>query len=175
MEVIDNFLSPEEFDNLHLLIMGREFPWFFRPNIDYEDDVDKYQFSHDFYFGYQSHSTYINELTPILNKLNPLSLIRIKANLLLRTSEIRENLFHHDISDYDDPTTRETIYPDKLKQLSTAIFYVNTNNGYTKFVDGEIIESIGNRMLIFPTNMQHKGTSCSDQKTRVVINFNYFK
>ena len=52
---------------------------------------------------------------------------------------------------------------------------MNTNNGYTKFEDGTKIESVANRMVSFPTNTQHKGTSCTDQKTRVVINFNYFK
>ena len=48
-------------------------------------------------------------------------------------------------------------------------------NGYTIFEDGAKVESVANRMITFPANVKHKGTSCSDEKTRVNINFNYFK
>jgi len=170
----DDSLSFENINKLQNILMGRNFPWFYRPVVDYEDDEDKFQFCHDFYFNQQPQSSSMNELLPILDELRPLALVRIKANLLTRTPEIIENVFHYDISDYDDGN-RNLIYPKKLKQLTTAIFYVNTNNGYTKFEDGSIIESVANRMVIFPTNMKHTGTSCSDEKTRVVINFNYFK
>ena len=61
-----------------------------------------------------------------------------------------------------------------LKQSTTSIFYMNTNNGYTKFEDGTKIESVANRLVSFPSNMKHKGSSCTDEKIRVVINFNYF-
>ena len=62
-----------------------------------------------------------------------------------------------------------------LSQITTSIFYVNTNNGYTKFEDGTKVESVANRLVSFPANKKHTGTSCTDEKTRVVINFNYFK
>ena len=64
--------------------------------------------------------------------------------------------------------------PEKLKYWSTSIFYVNTNNGYTKFEDGTKVESVANRLLTFPANMKHTGTSCTDEKTRVVINCNFY-
>ena len=64
---------------------------------------------------------------------------------------------------------------EKLKQWITSIFYINTNNGYTKFEDGTIVESVANRMLSFPANMKHCGTSCTDERRRIVINFNYFE
>ena len=63
---------------------------------------------------------------------------------------------------------------EKLKQWTTSIFYVNTNNGYTEFEDGTKVESVENRLVTFSLNMKHRGTSCTDEKTRVVINFNYF-
>ena len=62
-----------------------------------------------------------------------------------------------------------------LKQWTTSIFYINTNNGYTKFKDGTKVESIANRMITFPANMEHCGTSCTDKNIRIVINFNYYK
>ena len=30
------------------------------------------------------------------------------------------------------------------------------------------------RMVIFPANIKHTGTTCSDEKRRVVINFNFY-
>ena len=47
------------------------------------------------------------------------------------------------------------------------------NNGYSEFEDGTKVESVANRMVTFPANVKHTGTSCTDEKTRVVINFNY--
>ena len=94
-----------------------------------------------------------------------MSLWRIKANLLIRTPNIVENTFHVDIGDFSE---------EKLKQWTTSILYINTNNGYTKFEDGTKVESVANRMVIFPSNMKHTGTSCTDEKRRIVINFNYF-
>ena len=85
----------------------------------------------------------------------------------IMVGNIIENLFHVDnIVDLSE---------EKLKQLTTSIFYINTNNGYTIFEDGTKVESVANRLLTFPTNMKHTGTSCTDEKTRIVINFNYFK
>ena len=52
---------------------------------------------------------------------------------------------------------------------------MNTNNGYTKFENGTKVESVANRMLTFSANMKHTGTSCTDEKRRIVINFNYYR
>ena len=98
--------------------------------------------------------------------MGPILLWRIKANLLTKTPNIVENEFHVDVFD-GELKVRE--------QLTTSIFYVNTNNGYTKFEDGTKIESVANRLISFPSNMKHTGTSCTDEKIRIVINFNYLK
>ena len=175
MKIEDNFLDQEKFDGLQVLMMGVDFAWFYNPNIDYKTEKEKeFQFTHIFYKHNAPHSAYFKNLTSILEKINPMSLCRIKANLLTKTSNIVENAYHHDISSFDDEN-RKTIFPEKLKQWTTSILYVNTNNGYTKFEDGSIVESVANRMVTFPANMKHLGTSCTDEKTRVVINFNYFK
>ena len=85
---------------------------------------------------------------------------RIKANLNVRTPEIIENKFHTDII----PPT---------KPFTTAIFYVNTNNGYTKFKDGTIVESVANRLVTFPVNKKHSGSTCTNKNVKVVVNLNY--
>ena len=81
---------------------------------------------------------------------------RVKANLTLKTSTPEKSLFH---SDYKD--------------MKTAIFYINTNNGYTEFKNGVIVNSVANRLCNFDSNLEHQGVTCTDEKRRVVINFNY--
>jgi len=57
----------------------------------------------------------------------------------------------------------------------TSIFYVNTNNGCTVFEDGTEVKSVGNRLVTFPGNTLHTGRNCTDEKCRVLINFNYIR
>ena len=165
----DNFLDIKAFDELQNIIMGASepvpFPWYYNNLIDYEDDVNKFQFIHQLFMNLPtSNSLYV--VTPILQILQSVSVYRIKANLLTRTPKIVENQFHTDMG---------ALSIEKQNQWTTSIFYINTNNGYTKFKDGTIVESIANRMVTFPSDLPHTGTSCTDEKTRVVINFNYFK
>ena len=61
-----------------------------------------------------------------------------------------------------------------IKTPFTKPIFFNTNNGYTKFEDGTIIESIANRFVSFPAELRHTGTTCTDKNTRIVINFNYY-
>ena len=172
MEIIDDALDQEKFDELQDLLLGANFSWYYNSMIDYAEDVDKFQFIHCFYTNHAPHSPYFHNLNHILEIINPISLWRIKANLLTRTPKIVENEFHYDIGDISN---------EKLNQLTTAIFYLNTNNGYTEFQDGRIamentkVKSVANRLVTFPAGLRHRGTSCTDEKRRVVINFDYFK
>jgi len=169
IKIEDNFLGQEEFDKIQEVLMGSVFAWFYQNTIDFGfevDDVNKFQFIHMFYSESLPNSEFMRNISPLLRVLNPFSLLRIKANLLTRTPSIVENEFHADIGDLSE---------ERLKQWSTSIFFINTNNGYTKFEDGTKVESVANRMLTFPANVKHAGTSCTDQQTRVIMNFNYFK
>ena len=55
-----------------------------------------------------------------------------------------------------------------------AIFYLNTNNGLTILEDKVEVESIENRLLLFDSSKQHKSTTCTDDKCRINVNFNFF-
>ena len=164
MKIEDNFLDQKEFDKLQAFMMGDDFVWHYNDGIDDERELNKFQFIHMFYYTPTSCSGYFEKLNPILKKINPVSLFRIKANLLTKTPTIVENEFHVDIDKMPE---------ERLKQWTTSIFYINTNNGYTKFEDGTKVESVANRMVTFPADTKHTGTSCTDERTRVVINFNY--
>ena len=168
IKIENNFLSQKEFDEIQELLLTepKGFPWFYNNIIDTREDVDKFQFIHIFYSNNASQSQHASSLMPILEIIGPTSLSRIKANLITRTPEIVENEFHSDM---------RFLSEEKRKQWTTSIFYMNTNNGYTKFENGTKVESVANRMITFPSNMKHKGTSCTDEKIRVVINFNYYK
>ena len=178
IKIEDNFLAQNIFDELQALMMGDRLAWYFNDGIDFaleyedgttgfpeESDKDKFQFVHIFYSSMAPCSPYFKDLSPILELIQPTSIFRIKSNLLTKTPNIIKNAFHVDMN----------MPEEKLKQWTTSIFYVNTNNGYTKFEDGTKVESVANRMVTFPSNMKHTGTSCTDKKTRIVINFNYFK
>ena len=78
------------------------------------------------------------------------------------------------INGSNHPNIRSGFHVDfHYEHSRTAIFYVNTNDGYTEFEDGTKIESKENRIVIFPTLIKHSGVTCTDQQNRVVINFNY--
>ena len=165
MKIEDNFIDQEKFDGLQALMMDVNFVWHYTDTIDYRGQKYKFNFVHQFYNNYVPISSFIEKLGPIIKILTPISLFRIKANLLTKTPNIVENAFHVDMP----PMPEE-----KQKQWTTSIFYVNTNNGYTEFEDGAKVESVANRLVTFSSNMKHRGTSCTDEKRRVVINFNYF-
>ena len=155
--IVDNFLEPDDFHNLQILMLGEEIPWYYMDKIDYPDDEDKFQFTHAFYDG-GDNGPYTVRLFHFIS--DP---YRIKANLIPRTSEIKVGKFHTDINE-------KKLLPESH---TTSILYVNTNNGYTEFEDGTKVESVANRFVTFPTETKHRGTSCTDKKVRIVINFNY--
>jgi hypothetical protein len=172
MKIEDNFLKQEEFDKIQkLMIEPSGFPWFYSDRIVFDDDIDKFQFVHAFYAHHMPMSPHANELDFMINTIHPFSIVKVRAKLLTRTPEIVETSFHVDVD----------LPEEKLRQWTTSIFYVNTNDGYTEFQDGRIementkVKSVANRMVTFPSNLRHRGTSCTNERKRVVINFNYFK
>jgi hypothetical protein len=165
----NNFLNQKEFLELQNT-MGRpaDFPWFYMDSeVSKGEERKDCYFSHMFYHQHEP-SERIPIVAPILTQLHPCSLWRIKANLKTRTTSVTplSNEFHVDM---------EFLPEHKLNFWTTAIFHVNTNNGYTEFEDGTRVESVANRMVTFPTTMKYRSTSCSDSKTRITINFNYFE
>lgn len=159
MEVIDDFLDFEEFTSLKQVVTGWGFPWFYNKVIStLPDDKYNYQFTHVLYTDFQANSNYFESVIPILSKLNPKALIRVKVNLQPGINEIVENGMHTDVND-----------------ATTAIFYLNTNNGYSKFKSGEKVESVENRIVIFDSNLEHTGTTCTDTSSRIVLNINYVR
>ncbi len=55
----------------------------------------------------------------------------------------------------------------------TAVYYYNTNNGKTVFKNGHEVESVANRMVIFPNDWHHTGQYQTDAPVRYVLNLNW--
>lgn len=166
-QVIDNFLDEEDFKSIQDYLMGSDISWLKSPVLregslhppDLEDMRDNIQFWHPFYMDDEPTHDDVNVLRPIIKKLDVKALLRIKANITMRTPKIIEHGYHTD-------------YP--FGGFKTAIFYINTNDGYTQIKDGRRVESVENRLLEFSGELLHTGTTCTDQQCRVVINFDYF-
>ena len=166
MQIIDNFLPDYQFKQLQSIILGLEFSWYWNDTIlfPYEDSYDPkdYQFVHMIFNGDDGgiRSEYYSFCDILQQRLGVKKLHRIKMNLTPRTFFHRKGGMHIDLSEV-------------TSIQKTAIFYVNTNNGWTEFKKGGKVKSVANRIVIFDSNLQHTGVTCTDEKRRVVINFNY--
>jgi len=161
IEIIDFFVDEDTSNYINSMLTSNIFPWVFCENIVSSDDSKRSQFIHMFYNDGEPRSPFYKHLldTQVMQKLSMSAIIKIKANIQIATENIETNTLHIDHS-----------FPNAL----TAIYYVNDNNGYTFFDTGEVIESKKGRIVIFPSNYKHSGTTCTDKKYRSVINFNYY-
>ena len=157
-KVIDNYLEVDEHLILKTKMESNEFPWFYNPEkVKGVKGLFKSQFNHIFYINNNNNSNFCKYVNPILDKLKPLSLIRIKANLNSPSEKIIEYSYHKD-QDF---------------KCKIALYYVNDNNGYT-IIDKKKIESKQNRIVLFNSDIKHFGTNSTNCNNRMVINFNYF-
>jgi hypothetical protein len=162
MILIKNFLPKEDFLKLKSIFMHNTFPWFIDTVL--ADDFRHYQHSHCFYNNQKINSDYYHLMIPILKLINPFIILKIKVNLIMKDEKIIEHGMHVD-------------FEEEVKdcKITTGILYMNSNNGYTKFENGEKILSEENKFIEFDGKLKHTGTNCTDELFRMVINFNYIK
>lgn len=161
-EVIDDFLPKDQHEMIAEAMLSGDFPWFYNNAIVSENDgevdtVNNYQFTHNFYSHYSWNSNFSDLVMPLVEKISPRSLVRIKANLSPVTHEPIDGRWHTDYG----------------FECTTAVYYVNSNNGYTKFRSGHVVESVANRIVIFDSHDLHTGGTATDTKVRCLINLNY--
>ena len=157
-EIKDNYLSVEEHLVLKNIMESDTFPWYyFKGKVTKKEKLFNYQFVHIFYKDNIVNSDFFYHLNPIIEKLKPLSLIRIKANL---------NPISHNLIEFGK-------HQDQIFKCKAAIYYLNDNNGYT-MIEGKKVESKANRMVLFDADKEHYGTNSTNCNNRMVINFNYF-
>lgn len=159
-QIFDNFLPEKQFKDIqHFLLEDGLCPWYYNSFIlnDKKDDY-VFQFTHTFIRGSDQYfSPNVSVIDHLIETIKPSVIFKIKANIGGRTPLHEEGGYHTDFS-FD---------------CKTAVYYVNTNNGYTLFKDGTKINSIENRFVVFDSSMEHTGVSQTDTKVRCLINLNY--
>ena len=164
IQVIENFLLESDFQKIKNAITDNSFPWYRGPVIANPNEImtsEKFnlQFAHVFYWNHAPCSEKIKILSPLIDKIAPKAITKIKANLLVRTTKKIIHGFHQD-EHFD---------------CNTAVFYINSNNGETMFKNGRKIKSRENTFVTFPSQMLHSGTTNTcDKPYRIVLNLNYF-
>jgi len=165
--VIDNFIDHKDWKNIHDNMVSPWFTWYYNKSHDSEEDWNYSHLTHVFYSGVvkENQNPLISRefglVQSILNKLLPCTLIRVKANLTTPATNM------------DNPI--KTLHNDSLiKTGITGVYYVNDNDGKTIFKDGSKVDSVANRMVLFPNYLEH-GIERSTKLDRFVINFNFVK
>lgn len=160
-EIFDNFLNKNYFETLKEKIFNSNFPWFFENGYvkDNEENEEKVFFYSHSVFNYHSIQSQIyNDLLPMIELLDIKSLIRIRINSTPNLNINYQPDFHCDQS----------------FEHKGAIFYLNNTNGYTILENNEKIDCIENRLLKFDSSKNHTFKLPTNQKRRIIINFNYF-
>ena len=164
MKVIDNFLPSYNFKQIESSLLGTNFSWYYNDEMLPENhpqyNPNLFQFTHTFHAKYPPWNGKTSSFYPLLeicqSQLGVKDLHRIKANLNPRTMFHKHGGYHSD-----------------LPNVTTAIFYVNSNNGWTQFKSGGRVKCVKNRVVIFDSNLEHEGVTSNNEKVKVVINFNY--
>jgi len=160
-EIKDNYLSVEEHLILKTIMESDTFPWYYNHykvfKVNSNKKLFEYQLVHIFYLENKVNSDFFSELNPIIKKLKPLSLVRIKANL---------NPIAHNLIEFSE-------HQDQGFKCKAAIYYLNDNDGYT-MIGKNKVESKANRMVLFDADKKHYGTNSTNCNNRMLINFNYF-
>ena len=156
-KIIDNFIDMGDLAVLKAVLESNDFPWYFQ-KVSVKGSSDKLDchFGHNFYLNDNVSSDSIKLLNPIIEKLKVNSLIRIKGNLNPITPKPFNSKPHKD----------------QAFDCKVALYYLNTNNGYT-VINDEQIKCVKNRIVLFNSSVEHYGVTCTDEPTKLAINFNY--
>ena len=152
MKVVDNFLSDYHFKHIQSSMLGTEFPWYYnKETVRVGDGFSTC--THNFTLSSQYFL-----MDPFISGLKMEKVYRIKSNLTKKTIFHRKCFYHTD---------------DCVGASKTAVYYLNTNNGWTHIKGYDKVKSVANRIVIFDSNLKHAGVTCTDEDIRVVINFNW--
>ena len=167
-DVIDDFLSESDMDNFYDTFTHGGFPWTLITKVNENAEENDFQFAHKYIDnGEEVYDDAIEALRPIFRELyhakymsKDTEVYRAKTNLFIKTDTGRGLGFHHDITNLGD-------------NYKTIIYYVNSNNGGTRFEDNTFIGSVRNRSLLFSGKIAHETVTQTDTNFRFNININY--
>lgn len=171
IEIIDNFLDATNFNTIKNFIDNPKLSWT-RGRMLPENLIlcNKEQNFQDGYILYCNGNYILSELEilfPILKKLQTKVLLKAKINKTYPTEKNTIIGWHTDI-------TKEHWAIDKNPM--TAIYYINTNDGYTIIKENEkenFINCVENRIVIFDACLKHTAVTCSKSEYKLLVNINF--
>ena len=158
MEVIDNFLPSYYLKQIQSSLMDDRFAWFYNQTTT-SFGVARPRYTHMIYRDPEvgSPSKYFSLFDIFREKIGVIKWYRIMVNSMLPSFLFSRNTGFH---------------IDGFPCSKTAIYYLNTNNGYTKFKGHGKVECVENRMVIFDSNLKHAAFTSTESR-RITVNFNY--
>ena len=173
LEIVDNFLSSYNSNILMDTFSGKRygagiFQWAFCNDMNYESYLGNYYFNHVLIVDYKVVDPYWMPLfDPLIKKVGSTfhpsgsqEIFRLKVNLYPCT---HRRVHHATHTDYEPN-----------HGLRTALYYVNTNNGFTVFDDTrKKVKSIENRIALFDGSNKHHSTTPTDCNYRCSVNIDY--
>ena len=160
---VKNFLDIKSFNALKALIFHEDFNWFRKKSMTKDSKIDLGYFTYSFYNNMEPTSEYYrNYIIPILTKLKAEAPIQIRANMF-------PSVFYK-----NKKSEWHTDYPFICK---TAILYLQDCDGGTDLKINNrsvFIKSETNKIVIFDSDVEHRGVVSKNADFRYVINFNYF-
>ena len=166
VKIFSNFLDQEVFLEIKKFIMSPRCQWRYVNYIAHKDgrdnDNDGY-FVHSFkdchpqtFEDRYPESPHFPLIAKILDKIQYQNILRIRSSLYPRRDVQKPDPFHIDYN-----------FPHRV-----CIFYVNTNNGYTMFENGEKIPSVENQLATFDGSEKHCSVVQTDTPARYIVNIN---
>ena len=170
LEIIDNFLDKENFLAIKNFIMSPRCQWRYVDFIAHKDGRDQ---DKDGYFVHSFKDCHpqtlidrfpespklpllVKLMSKIKEKINYQNILRIRSSLYPRRDAQKPDPFH---VDYDF-------------SHNVCIYYLNSNNGYTMFENGEKVPSVENQLVIFDGQKKHCSVVQTDTSARYIININ---
>ena len=154
IDIKDNLLDEKVIKDLEwCLLSNTGIAWFIKGS----------NFEHNFWSGIEYSNRYNDVCQAWIDMyVKPTALIKVRGKFYPKSKKIKEWKMNPDVHW-------------KHENCMTSILHINTNNGYTKFENGEVVKSVRNRLVTFPAHLKHTGSTCTDKQYRCVINVNYYK
>ena len=166
--IIDDFISEDDLVKIEQNVLQASiFKVYESTAFQESDDVYDVMMNRVFFSPFYDSRTkpicdqeYLPYLYPIIDRIPDLKvLLRVSLNLTFATPEPNVSQFHID---------------NHIQNSFTNIFYLNSNNGGTKFEkSGDVVQSQRNRLVMFPSFLKHAAVNTTDTKLRWVLNINY--
>ena len=157
IQIHKNYLKYYTFTELKNIITDKNFRWYFR-----QSKGEPEQYNNLLYYDHE----FSEDVTPKLKRILSSICIQLNAIAVLR---ININSTPRNAPEQTRHTDWVLSTPSK-----TCVLYLNDNDGYTEFKD-EKVESVANTVVIFDTDIEHRGVPPTNVDRRLVLNINYFE